>query len=74
MLGNSFMIGDKWFKDRWLEFTPISYVGLILVIASVAFKSFYQGNNAYIMVAPVIVVFIGIYLIFKGRKKRGTWN
>ena len=68
------MIGDKWFKDRWYEFTPISYVGLLLAIAGVVFLRLYQGNNAYIMVAPVIVIFTGIYLIHKGRKKRGMWD
>lgn len=62
------------FDKKWYEFKPISYVGMVLVFGSIVFMKLNDSNNAYIMTTPVIILLVGIYLIHKGRKKRGNWE
>ena len=59
------------FQKKWYSFKPISYVGLVFGILGIIGQWFFDTNIALIKVNFVVIIFIGLYLIIKGRKEHG---
>jgi len=56
---------------RWYSFRPISYVGLVLVVAAIVSSFLLSLRTIFDDLIRWFVFILGLYLILKGRREDG---
>ena len=58
-------------NDNWVSFTPISYIGLGLMLLGIVFPYMISVQNDLMKWFRLLLGIVGMFLMLRGRKKHG---